>query len=91
MSPIRKKDGFILRDVADQTIIVPTGQKVIDFNCLITLNATGRWIWDHLDPSQTQESLINNMVIEFEVDEITACKDIHEFLTELHRLRIIEL
>ena len=87
---MRKRDGFLLREVADQTVIVPTGQLVSDFNCLITLNATGRWIWDHLDQSQTAETLTKKMVSEFEVDEATARRDTEEFLAELLRLGIIE-
>lgn len=88
---MRKMEGFILREVAGRTVIVPTGQLVFDFNCLITLNATGRWIWDHLDQSQTAETLTKSMLSEFEVDEDTARKDTEEFLAELLRLGIIEL
>jgi hypothetical protein len=90
MKTMRKKKGFILREVADQTVIVPTGQMVFDFNCLITLNPSARWIWDHLDESQSTETLSKDMAIEFNIDEATAGKDIEEFLAELLRLEIIE-
>ena len=88
---MRKKEGLILREVADQTVIVPTGQMVFDFNCLITLNPSARWIWDHLDESQSAETLTKEMAIEFNIDEATAGKDIEEFLAELLRLGLIEL
>lgn len=88
---MRKKGGFILREVGDQTVIVPTGQMVFDFNCLITLNTSGRWIWDHLDESQSAETLTREIAIEFDVDEAAAGKDIEEFLSELLRLGLIEV
>jgi len=87
---VRRKDGFVLREVSDQTIIVPTGRLVIDFNCLITLNETGRWLWDHLDQFDSAEALSDEMAIQFNVDRAVAQKDVEEFLSELLRLGIVE-
>ncbi len=87
---MRKKEGFILRHVADQAVVVPTGQLVVDFNCLITLNSTGRWLWEQLDQPQTVETLIKSLIVEFKVDETTARKDVAEFIADLVRLEIID-
>ena len=35
------KDGFILRTVADSCIVVPVGERSIDFSGVITLNEVG--------------------------------------------------
>ncbi len=87
---VRRKDGFMLREVLDQTIIVPTGRLVFDYNCLITLNQTGRWLWDHLDQFDSAEALSDEMAIQFNVDRAVAQKDAEEFLFELLRLGIVE-
>lgn len=87
---MRKKEGFILRQVADQAVVVPTGQLVVDFNCLITLNSTGRWLWEQLDRPQSVESLANSLIAEFEVDEVAARADVEEFIAELVRLEIVD-
>ncbi len=34
------KDGFILRNVAGNNVVVPIGQATIDFNGMISLNDT---------------------------------------------------
>jgi hypothetical protein len=87
---MQKKDGFIVREVSDQTVIVPTGQLVVDFNCLITLNTSGRWLWDNLDRWDSAETLSREMMRHFKVDEAVARKDVEEFLAELTRLGMIE-
>jgi hypothetical protein len=87
---VRKKDGFILREVSDQTVIVPTGRLIVDFNCLITLNASGRWLWDHLDQFDGAEALSEAMAIQFQVDKMVARKDVEEFLAELTHLGMVE-
>jgi hypothetical protein len=35
------KSGYIMREVADNYVVVPTGQATVDFNGMITLNETG--------------------------------------------------
>ncbi len=90
MRAVRKKDGFVLREVSDQTIIVPTGRLVVDFNYLITLNETGRWLWDHIDQSDSAEALSDQMATQFNADKAVVRKDTEEFLSELLRLGIVE-
>ena len=43
------KEGFMLRQVAGQHIVMPLGQKALDFNCAITLNESGAFLWSVLE------------------------------------------
>ena len=45
---MKLKDGFILRSVAGETVVVPTGDD-LDLNMMITLNETGKFLWEHLE------------------------------------------
>ena len=39
---------FVLREIAGDYIIIPTGKTVFDFNGLITLNEVGVSLWKML-------------------------------------------
>ena len=42
------KKGFILRTVAGETIVLPSGDE-LDLNMMITLNDTGKFLWQKLE------------------------------------------
>jgi hypothetical protein len=83
------KDGFMLREIAGNWVVVPIGQRVVDFNGLMTLNESGVLLWKKLEIGATVEELIGAILDEYEVDEITAKADVAEFLEGLKRKEII--
>ena len=62
------KDGFMLRTVADSTVVVPYSEAV-DFNGMITLNRTGAFIWKQLQTETTRDELIALLIKEYSIDE----------------------
>jgi excinuclease ABC subunit A len=52
-----KKD-FLLRTVAGQTVVVPTGDNVANFNAAITLNETAAFLWEVLQNDTNEETLL---------------------------------
>ena len=53
---MKLKDGFILREVAGQTVVLSTG-KELDLNTMITLNETGKFLWERME-SETDEAAL---------------------------------
>ena len=41
-------EGFVLKKVAGEYVIVPVGGNVADFSAMITINESGAFIWDML-------------------------------------------
>lgn len=80
---MRIKDGFILKNVADVTIVVPSGDASIDFNGMVTLNETGAFLWELLKEDRTEEELLSFMLKEYDVDEPTARAGIGKFIARL--------
>lgn len=74
---------FVLREIAGDYVIIPTGRTVLSFNGLITVNEIGAFLWNHLQENVTIEELVNYVLDEYEVDEETAREDILEFLDTL--------
>lgn len=79
---MKLKDGFIMRDVAGETVVLPTGD-VMDVNMMITLNDTGKFLWQQLETGAQMDDLVQAMLAEYEVDEQTARSGIERFVTIL--------
>ena len=82
---------FILREIAGEHIIVPTGETVLQFNGMITVNEIGALLWGMLQNDVTKEEMITKVLEEYEIDEETASKDIQEFLDKLVSAGILAL
>lgn len=80
---------FILREIAGDYVIVPTGKTALEFNGLITVNELGAFIWKKLQQEVTEDELIQDILEEYEVDEETARNDVEEFLNKLTECKIL--
>ncbi len=74
---------FVLREIAGDYIIIPTGKMALQFNGLITVNEVGVFLWNLLQEDITKEELLQRVLREYEVDETVAREDIQEFLDKL--------
>lgn len=79
---MKLKDGFILRDVAGQTVVLPSGAD-LDLNMMITLNDTGKFLWTLLETEKTEAELVSALLSEYDVDEATAAAAVSAFVAEL--------
>ncbi len=73
----------MLRDVAGTTVIVPVGAAVSNFPGMMTMNATGAYIWDLLETEQTVQSLTDALVANYDVSPEVAKADVETFLEKL--------
>ncbi len=74
---------FILRQIADETILVPVGQTALKFNGLITLTPVSRFIWSCLEQNMSRAQILEEILGEYDVDRNTAEADLDEFLAGL--------
>jgi hypothetical protein len=82
---MKVREGFVLRQVADATIVVPSGKASLDFNGMITLNDTGAFLWKLLEQGADEETMVKAMLSEYEVDEETARAGIKRFTGKLEK------
>lgn len=83
------KSGFLLRSVAGKNIVVPVGAE-LDFSGMITLNDTGKFMWEQLCEETDSATLLKKLVSEYDVDEETAKVDMDNFIKKLRQLNIME-
>ena len=86
---MRVEKEFVLREIAGDYIIIPTGKSVLELNGLITVNEVGVSIWNMLQNDVTLEELVQGILEEYDVDEDVAREDIQEFLDALIVGRIL--
>lgn len=80
---MRVDKEFVLREIAGDYIIIPTGKTVLEFNGLITVNEVGVSIWNMLQKEVTFEELVQGILDEYDVEEAVVREDIREFLDKL--------
>ena len=80
---MKLKDGFFMRQIAGQTVVLPGGD-VLDLNMMITLNETGAFLWERLNEETTTEALVAALLSEYDVDEKTARRAVEAFVQKLN-------
>ncbi len=85
------REGFILRDVADKTFVVAVGDLSKTFTGVITLNETGKAIWQLLASGATEEMVVDKLVEDFEdAQREIVEKDVKIFIEQLKGDGILE-
>ena len=77
------KEGFLLRQVAGQTVVLPCGDD-LDLNMMITLNETGAFLWQQLQKETDEAALIKALREEYDIDEETAAGAVAGFVAKLN-------
>lgn len=83
------KKEFIKRQIGEDTILVPTGTTVYEYNGLFAMNELAGFLWDLLPEAEDEEALVKAVLEEYEVTETAARADIREFLDKLRDMQII--
>ena len=82
---MKLKDGFILRTVAGETVVLPTA-GVTDFDMMITLNDTGKFLWERLAVGAEETELVSALLAEYDVTEELAAQSVAAFVARLKEL-----
>lgn len=77
------KEGFLLRNVAGNHMVVPIGQATLDFNGMMSLNETGAFLFSKMIEGTTREKLIEAVMTEYGIDEKLAQQDVDNFIKKV--------
>lgn len=81
---------YMLREIAGETVLVPTGSASQKLNGMIRLTESAAYIWKQVDTAADLEEIVARVQDEYEVDEDTARRDIYGFLRELYVRGIVQ-
>jgi len=87
---MKTKKEFMLRNVAGEYMVVPTGKASVHFNGVITLNESGKLLYEKLEKGCEKDALVSLLVETYEIDTQTAKKDVNSFLETLRKKDVLD-
>ncbi len=83
------KKQVILRTVAGESMLIPVGDTVFQYNGIFRLSETGKQLWEKIAVGEEKERLVDFLQAEYELDFETADEDVSAFLNMLKEYGII--
>lgn len=84
------KEGYILRKIAGEDVVIPIGGNIANFNGVIRLNESAAFLWKKVQEEVDKEYLINSLIEEYEIDSELATNDVDSFINTLVEHQAIE-
>lgn len=77
------KEGFVLRDIGGETVVVSTGEASKDFYGMIKLNQTGKIIWEGISEGLSKELIVTKLLDQYDVDKDKAENDVDRMIDKM--------
>ena len=87
---MKAKTGFVLRNVVDEYILMPTGDNIGHFNGTVLLNEVSAFVWERLQNPISREELLQAILDEYEVEKTVASNDLDALIETLRGYDVIE-
>ena len=80
---MKLKPDYVLREVAGSWVVLPLGEKILNFNGMLSLNKTGVLLWKALEQGGNRAELANALTENYDVSFDQALSDVDDFLNKL--------
>lgn len=87
---MRVKDGFVMRDVAGQTVVVATGAASESFCGMVKLNETGKAMWSALAEGLDEHEIVQRMAGQYDVSSEKLAHDVAAFVARMDEAGFLE-
>lgn len=87
---MKAKDGFVLRNVVDEYILMPVDDTILQFDGAVLLNEVSAFVWNQIQTPVSKADLLKSILDEFEVEEEVAAHDLDNLLETFSGFGIIE-
>ena len=84
------KEGFVLREVANQAIVIAIGKASESFKGMIKMNQTSKDIWNYIQKGLDVEDIVLEMKKKYDADETVIRKDVLYIISVLRENNILE-
>ena len=86
---MKVKNNYIFRNIADEHLLIPTGEAAISVKGLIALSESGSLLYQKLKSECSREDLIAALTGEYDVSEAVAAEDVDAFLDQMRQLNML--
>ena len=84
------KEGFVLRTVVGEHVVVAVGKASLLLNGIIKLNESGALLWNAIQDGSDEAQLVGLLMERYEIPEDQAEKDVNAFLDTLRATGCLE-
>lgn len=88
---MRVKQGFVLCETDGKYVAVATGSLTAQFHGLITMNKSGKLLWEQLSDHISEEELTQRLLSVCHTTPAVAAASVHAFVTKMYQAGILEL
>ncbi len=90
---MKLKDGLILREVAGQYVIVPTGKRVQEVTGVLYMTKPAAYLWDYMQNHEFEKEDLIRLTLERYADATReqVSEDLDKFLKGLAEKGILEI
>ena len=86
---MKVKNDFISRTIADEHLLIPTGEAALRVKGLISLSESGAFLYQTLRNDCTRNELVSALTAEYDVPASVAEADIDAFLEQMRQLDML--
>lgn len=83
-------DGYMLREIVDTWVVVPLGERVVEFNGIMTLSESGALLFRNIENGADINSLVDSLMAEYDIDKSVALSDTLEFISVMEQRGLLE-
>ena len=87
---MKARDGFILRNIAGEYVLMPKGDNIKTFRGTVLMNELSVFVWNQLQAPASREELLARVLDRYEIDEQTAAADLDRLTENMISAGILE-
>ncbi len=84
------KDGYILKDVAGEKIVIATGEQKLNFNGVMTFNSVGADVFNMLDGTNSVEDIANKISQDYGVSVERVKTDVENLIKKMKEHNLLD-
>lgn len=84
------KDGYILKDVAGEKIVIATGKQKLNFNGVMTFNSVGADVFNMLDGINSIDDIAKKIAEDYNVPFERVKTDVENLIKKMKEHNLID-
>lgn len=83
-------DGFKLREVCGEFVVVPEGSKLVNFNKMLSLNGSAAFLWKAVEGKDFDVQMLADLLVkEYGIDSALSLSDAGKILDKWVEIGVV--
>lgn len=84
-------ENYLLREIMNESVLIPQGEQILKNNVIIELNETAYFLYSKLSEALTEKELTGFLLEEYDTTEIQAAADVKSFIKKLTEADVVKI